>query len=115
MKKYLLKLIKIPALGTLAIAALVLFLCFIADCAFGQVPTIWQSANGVPCPMSAYCVNMERDSIGNKRFYLLGFNPDGKQNLKLRVENITYDPSWTRVKMFYPNDTNYIELLNPLK
>ena len=115
MKKYLLKLLQVPALGTLAIAALVLFLCFIADCAFGQVPTIWQSANGVPCPMSAYCVNMERDSIGNKRFYLLGFNPDGKQNLKLRVENITYDPSWTRVKMFYPNDTNYIELLNPLK
>jgi len=115
MKKYLLNLLQVPALGTLVISALVLFLCFIAYCAFGQVPTIWQSANGVPCPMSAYCVNMERDTAGNKRFYLLGFNPDGKQNLKLRVENITYDPSWTRVKMFYPNDVNYIELFNPLK
>lgn len=115
MKKYLLKLVQIPALGTLAIATLVLFLCFIADCAFGQTPTIWQSANGVPCPMAMYCVNMERDTAGNKRFYLLGFNPDGKQNLKLRVENITYDPSWTRVIMYYPADTNRIELSNPLR
>jgi hypothetical protein len=65
--------------------------------------------------MSAYCVNIEYDTCGNKKFYLLGFNPDGKQNLKLQVENITYDPTWTRVIMYYPNDANKIQLFNPFK
>lgn len=86
---------------------LVLALLFVTVFSYGQTPvmygggvtmvkqdrfqrTLWDTADGMDTSDS-YCVYKESTKVGS-HIYLIGFNKEGEENMRLQIEEVFYAP-----------------------